>query len=489
MDKIIEDIDFDYKDKPREEIIEYIESLTNSENDMLKKAYSYLVINEKEKAKEIYFEVLSLNPNKIEAYIGIADVCYYSGEYLKAIDCLYRANEIDENNIDILLNLATNFEYVNLNTALRYYNKIIEIDDTFAGAYIDIGRIYYYYFDNNEKALEYYNKGIELNPDSHIFYNARGTFYLYQNRFDEALDDFNKCIKINDDYVRGYTKKAEILLRLSVYAPADFSRIIALLKKAESIGTDDYDIFLFMGIALEKINDYDLAENYYKKHIDIYGDHCVMVLLSMLYLKQGKVKEAKEVLNDVGYEKYNMDYYKIIKKIFDNSSPSIKNTHRFPSYDKYRISVLDVFADYLYIIGYENITIKLYEYVCRKYKNIKQANLICGSMHMKKGNIDKALYYFKKQAKLEDDNRFSFNNIGVIYKQKGKYKKALRIFKNLMIKYPDYANPVYNIATIYYETKDYKNAIIYYEKCLNMKNADNDVITVATERIKELKIL
>lgn len=65
MDKKFKDKEFVYKGKPKEEVLLYIDSLTNSENDMLKKAYSYHVINEKEKAKKIYFEILELNPNKI----------------------------------------------------------------------------------------------------------------------------------------------------------------------------------------------------------------------------------------------------------------------------------------------------------------------------------------------------------------------------------------------------------------------------------------
>ena len=379
---------------------------------------------------------------------------------------------MEENNVDVLSNLAANFEFVDLNNSFKYYQKILEIDDKYASAYLDIGRMYYYYFNNNEKALECYNKAIELDPNSFIFYNARGSFYLNQNRFVEALDDFNKCIEINEDYIRGYIKKAEILLRLSVYSPADFKEILSLLKKAESIKEDDFDLLLFMGITLELVNDYNLAEEYYKKHIDLYGDHCIIILLSKLYLKQNKVNESKQILSDVGYEKYNMNYYKIIKKIFDNDSYSIKKNNRLSPYSKYRISVIDVYADYLYILGYEDITIKLYEYICKRYKNKSQTNLICGSMFMKKGNIDKALYYFKREVKI-DENKFSLNNIGVIYKQKGNYKKALKIFKKLMNKYKDYANAVYNIATIYYEKKDYKNAAIYYEKCLNMEDADN----------------
>ncbi|MFI3260166.1 MAG: tetratricopeptide repeat protein [bacterium] len=478
--------EFDFTDKSQEEILEYIKSLTNTEDDLLKSAYAYHVIDEKDKAKEIYFNVLSTNPDKIEAYLGIADVCYYSGEYLKAIDCLLRADEISENNIDILVNLATNYEYVDLNIAFKYYKKIVELDDTYAGAYIDIGRIYYYYYNDDKKALEYYNKGIELNRESHIFFNARGTLYLDINSYEDAIYDFNKCIELNKNYTRAYIKKAEILLRLSVYGKVDYEEIISLLKKAESTKNSEFLLYLLKGIVFEKIDDYISAEKYYKKHIELFYDKSVYILLAKLYIKQDKTIEAKQLLNELGYEKYNMDFHKIIKNIFEFEVFSIKETKTFPRYDKYRISRIEELADYLYILGYCSETIKLYELKCKKNKNDSQAHIICGSMYMKNGQLDKALYYFKKSIKIDKNNKFSFNNIGVIYVEKMKYRKALNVFKNLIKRYPDYANPIYNMATIYYDLKEYDNAKTYYKKCLEIKSADNEIKKNATDMLNEI---
>ena len=50
-----------------------------------------------------------------------------------------------------------------------------------------------------DKAIEGYNKAIELNPDSAITYRNRGVAYYNKGRFHRAIDDFSVVINLTPD--------------------------------------------------------------------------------------------------------------------------------------------------------------------------------------------------------------------------------------------------------------------------------------------------
>lgn len=64
-------------------------------------------------------------------------------------------------------------------------------------------------FRNGEfdKAVEWFTKAIEVNPNDHVLYSNRSGAYCSLNKFDEALDDANKCIQINPQFIKGYSRK------------------------------------------------------------------------------------------------------------------------------------------------------------------------------------------------------------------------------------------------------------------------------------------
>ena len=461
--------DFDFRNKEKEDILDYIEYLTGDDEETLfKKAYAYFQIDEHAKAKEIYFEIIAFDANNIEAYLGIAKICNYNGEHRKAIDCIARALKIDENNVDLLFEMAVNLEKVDLEAALRYYEKILSIDKTSSGAYLNIGRIYYYSYNKNDKALEYYNEGISFSPDTALLgYNARGTLYLDLLKLDEAISDFNKCIEINDNYSRAYVKKAEAMMKKD--GDFDCHEVLALLEIAEKVDRAwVFQLYLFKAIVYEKMGEYELSETSYKKNIEIFEDKGVKVLLARLFLKLNRYEEAKDLLEEIGYEKYNMNFLKIFKDLFEKDLPAIKEQNKFPLYNKHRISYMHEMAEYLYILGDYEDSIKLYEILCKKEKKNPVVTLICGSIYYKIGDYKNAHKYFLKTIKRNNSIEMAYNNIGVIYYNQKKYQKALKVFNEVTIKFPYLSNPFFNIAKIYFESGKYENAEPYYTKYIEM---------------------
>lgn len=80
--------------------------------------------------------------------------------------------------------------------AISYCNKAIEINPSNAEAYYNRGRAYgrKHQYD---KAISNYNQALGINPSyAEAFYN-RGRSYHRKHKYDKAISDFNRAIEIN----------------------------------------------------------------------------------------------------------------------------------------------------------------------------------------------------------------------------------------------------------------------------------------------------
>lgn len=79
--------------------------------------------------------------------------------------------------------------------AIEYYNKAITIDPNYVYAYSNRG-IAYAWKGEYDKAIDDFNKGILLSPnDAHIYFN-RGVAYHNSGQDDKATSDLNKACDI-----------------------------------------------------------------------------------------------------------------------------------------------------------------------------------------------------------------------------------------------------------------------------------------------------
>ena len=61
---------------------------------------------------------------------------------------------------------------------------------------------------NYQKAIQYYNKGLEAKPDDPCLFNNRGLAYYGLRKYDEAISDYSKAIELRPDLVDAYYMRA-----------------------------------------------------------------------------------------------------------------------------------------------------------------------------------------------------------------------------------------------------------------------------------------
>ena len=95
----------------------------------------------------------------------------------------------------------------NYGRAIEDYNKVIEINPTDANAYYNRG-IAYAALGNYVRAIADNDKVIEIDPTEALAYNNRGNAYAALGNQKQAIEDFNKATEINPKFAEAYLNRA-----------------------------------------------------------------------------------------------------------------------------------------------------------------------------------------------------------------------------------------------------------------------------------------
>lgn len=99
-----------------------------------------------------------------------------------------------------------------------------------------------------------------------------------------------------------------------------------------------------------------------------------------------------------------------------------------------------------------------------------------GKSHEDKGHIDKAIQFYEKALKEDENYKYALNNLGVLLEGQNNVKGAVEKYEKAIKANPDYHLPYYNLARIY-QNENPKKAIDYCKKVLeidkNYKDAYN----------------
>ena len=155
-------------------------------------------------AKNLYKEILKINPNHVETHNNLGIVFKKSREPQKAINCYKKAIQIHPNYTDAHNNLGIVFkELGELQKAISCYEKAIQIDSTYAGAHNNLG-VVFFQLGQLQKAIGCYKKVIQIHPnDAGAHYNL-GIVFNELGEPKKATSCYEKAIKIYPNYPDAY---------------------------------------------------------------------------------------------------------------------------------------------------------------------------------------------------------------------------------------------------------------------------------------------
>ncbi len=340
-----------------------------------------------------YNNALGLEPNCPDAHNGLGLCARQQGDFGESIRCYQNAISLKPDHYNALYNLANNYymqrEYTE---AINYYLKVLHVSQK-AGQGVDIdlyASLANVYRDraltlqglakqNDEnRALEYYQKALEKSPSHPQAHANLGRFYLDRQQFGDAEKELRIAVAAKPKYAYAYYELGRLYSMRKEY-PA------ALLAYFNSMKSETVDA--------QKTDTVNRIEK-----------------MGMPIGLAGLFSDGYENLQAGNWEAAAADFDSASKKNEDFKAVSLNNL----AYSKARSGDL-AFAIETYI---EALKIKPHG-LPELYYNLGQA-------YLQKKQFAKAEAEFNRCLQEAKGNHYlAHNALGIVLKQKGDFKNAL----------------------------------------------------------------
>lgn len=254
----------------------YYASMTAVKNLQTQKAISRL-----EMLEERGYQSADLNWRIGELFLNKNNQ-FDSADFASALKYLKKAAELGKETLAFKRDLAGAYlETDKTDTAKQIYQEIIAADPT-AADYVYLAKIMEKE-NKNKKAVEYYEKAIELDSEQQSVYLNLGNLYQKLNNYAAAISTYKKGIENKNNFTPYYIGLGESYFALEEYAAAQKA-----LEKAIEINHNSYYGYFLLGNIAKQAKNYNQALNYYDKSLQYNPDYVEA------YLAEGQVQLEKE---------------------------------------------------------------------------------------------------------------------------------------------------------------------------------------------------
>ena len=147
--------------------------------------------------------------------------------------------------------------------AINCFEKAIQINPNSANAYYSLGVIFAQ-LGESQKAISCYEKAIQINPNHIHAHNNLGVIFAQLGESQKAINFFEKAIQINPNHIDAHNNLGTILNELG-----ESQKAISCYEKAIQINPNFANAYYNLGTILNELGESQKAINYYEKAIQI----------------------------------------------------------------------------------------------------------------------------------------------------------------------------------------------------------------------------
>ncbi|MBN1639015.1 MAG: tetratricopeptide repeat protein [Ignavibacteriales bacterium] len=376
----------------------------------------------------------------------------------------------------------------NYSKAVEYYLKALELDPQ-AGIYFSLGKNYFI-LNNIQKAVAFTKTAVNLSSDNIEYNYLLADIYTSAMQTDSSEKIYNKIIELDSNQYQAYFRLGMIyeakkpLRALSTYKELlnrvgnDRSVLIKIAELNERLGNIEETIYTAEEILKLDPSNLDLK-----------------IILTEAYIKTSKFEKARELLDEtmLSYPdnsnliELNAVYY-LKNNLYDEAS---KEYFALIKDDKlsleYKMSLSSMFSvNYPNDTSLANLSIQLFETMDEDTSDwrIKYA---LAELYSKQSNDSLSLAYLKEAANLATWNGQLWNQLALTL-----YNKAL--YKDIVVEFNKVSNNfsedfVLNLigGLSYSQLNKNDSAIVYLEKAYKLNSNDLTVLSAMGFTLSQLK--
>ncbi len=239
---------------PSQTTTDKVQTLMNqNENlELFELGLQYIEEENYQTSLDVFEQMISIDPNNMDAWIQKGIVLEKLGRYTEAIEANNRViscypnsqKNQSEKNIEKIVKFEVD-NYPN------WFEQGIALDN--------LGRF--------DEAIASYDKALQLKPDLYQAWKSRGRALYNLGRFDEAIASYDKALQLKPDYYEAWNNRGVALCNLG-----RFDEAIASYDKVLQLKPDYYEAWGNRGIALRQLGRLDEAIASYDKALQLKPD-------------------------------------------------------------------------------------------------------------------------------------------------------------------------------------------------------------------------
>jgi len=402
-------------------------------------------LDDKESLKEkgdILSRQFSKNPKNDLLANKLGVHLYNIGKIEEAIPYYQKAVEINPDNNVYYENLGLAYEGIkNVEKAEAYYLEALKHKEEYQTCN-RLGILYYRrnQNDDTDKAIEYYQKAIGLDPENAVLYENLGLAYEQKQMLQEAEQAYIKATEIEKTTGAYFN-------RLGYFYYTQLRHELAIKFYLKAIEREK-DMQLYktnLALAYE-------ANKEPQKAVDIYlellaenrADHSVRSLLAFTQYAMGVahyLDALQNLLQCCEEDPGNILYKKYLGALYAEMNDNEK--------------ALDVY----------NELIK---------ENPDDADIInrVGVLYYRRGtkeDAEKAISYYNKAIELSPSESIFYQNLALAYESIGANDKVIEVYEELIERSPNNDDAFNSLGVLYYRTNQFEKAIKSYLKAIELK--------------------
>lgn len=387
------------------------------------------------------------------------------GFYKPAIEMLYKALSLDNENLEILVQLAHLYNLLgNFQRAVYYIEKVLEINPNHLDCLFLLKEIYLCQ-DNLESAKQVSEKIYEIQPNSANL--AQKVNILNKlNFFDEIKKIENTVSNLDDNVLYE--------IACAYFNNSNHQRAIELLEQAFEKNNTNEKIMFLLGKTYYENNDIEKSKKMFMDMAEINPTCEIMNYLGLFKLSENNFNDAIKYFSKAhNDDKQNAEYlYNLASAYFLNGwlDEALKYFNQAICFDSENIN-------YHYSLAYLYYQKKMYEksvyeldYICTINPNYELANVLRAMITAKSGDLLAAKEQLENIIKKNKADDFAYSALGGVYRELAQTEMAKEAIKNAIELNPNSLNYLSELAEIEFEQGNYEDALYFANKILQVND-------------------
>ncbi len=226
------------------------------------------VINKTRISKTAWEKCIKIDAKSIDCRLKLAELYNIVQDFRKSLKLVNEVLDIDPNQPIALFIKGINVRDINGDTAssMQYFQRAIDLDNNYIAALDMMGVMLS--AQKDPLALAYFNRILEINPNSHSTYYNMGMYYLSIEDWNNAIKAFTNCTQLQPKDIESYFNLGYIHLQLNIN---DVAR--DYFTQALKIQPINHRALYGRAYAYERLGDIINAEKDYKEALSYNPQH------------------------------------------------------------------------------------------------------------------------------------------------------------------------------------------------------------------------